>query len=614
MFRSYRTITIALILCAFALQGLLAQSGSAKFCIDAEPLCALEGFSYPNNHGRDFAEFGPNYGCMRGRPNPSWFYLQIDQGGDITLKLEQSKTPQGPADLDVDFIIYGPFTDPRLPCTDDLTAQNIIDCNWSPNAIEYANITTTKTGEYYLLMITNYSVYPGYISVTKTAGTATTNCVIVEDPEYRTDIACEGETVTMDATTTNAISYTWLEETSPGSGDFTEITGQTTSTYYSTSTKTYRAEARNMANKVIKMYEFDLQFITSPVVPSEISDYELCDNQGTNDGQGTFDLSYMDAEILNTLDPNTFEVTYYDNYDKALNHTEPLVSAYNNINPSELIYVRIDNISTTEVTCFDVGSFNLIMHKNPEPILDPEYILCINTNGSEDIASPPLLDTGLSSTDYLFEWYLDGILLNSETEGYIFPTSSGQYSVTATDRTTTCSGYASTTVLTSEPPKVTAEVNSYSFIENNVVEVTATGVGLQDYIYRMDEGAWQTDGTFDNVSLGTHIFTVNNLSGCGETSISLFVIDYPLYFTPNGDGVHDTWHITSRLGDHFQATISIFDRYGKLIKYLTPDSAGWDGTFQNIPMPTSDYWFTVAYTEPKDNSKRIFKSHFALKR
>ncbi|MFL9843255.1 T9SS type B sorting domain-containing protein, partial [Flavobacterium rhizosphaerae] len=81
------------------------------------------------------------------------------------------------------------------------------------------------------------------------------------------------------------------------------------------------------------------------------------------------------------------------------------------------------------------------------------------------------------------------------------------------------------------------------------------------------------------------------------------------YFTPNGDGYHDYWNIT---GLDASARIYIFDRYGKLLKQISPDGIGWDGTFNGQPVPSDDYWFLVEYTE--GNQSKEFRSHFAIKR
>ena len=73
---------------------------------------------------------------------------------------------------------------------------------------------------------------------------------------------------------------------------------------------------------------------------------------------------------------------------------------------------------------------------------------------------------------------------------------------------------------------------------------------------------------------------------------------------------YDTWVI--RLPSEYNGLITIYDRYGKLIKQISSYGAGWDGTFNGITLPSSDYWFKVEYTE--NNTRKEFKSHFSLKR
>ena len=88
------------------------------------------------------------------------------------------------------------------------------------------------------------------------------------------------------------------------------------------------------------------------------------------------------------------------------------------------------------------------------------------------------------------------------------------------------------------------------------------------------------------------------------------IIDYPKYFTPNGDGYNDKWNI----GGLTNTNIDIYDRYGKLIKQINTSNPGWDGTFNGQLLPATDYWFTIEYIEPNTNNTKIFKSHFSLKR
>src|SRR5690606_10647304 len=93
-------------------------------------------------------------------------------------------------------------------------------------------------------------------------------------------------------------------------------------------------------------------------------------------------------------------------------------------------------------------------------------------------------------------------------------------------------------------------------------------------------------------------------------------VDYPKYFTPNGDGYHDTWNITGFGDDNADAKIYIFDRYGKLIKQISSQGEGWDGTMNGMPMTATDYWFKAIYRETVNGVETIkeFKAHFSLKR
>jgi gliding motility-associated-like protein len=100
--------------------------------------------------------------------------------------------------------------------------------------------------------------------------------------------------------------------------------------------------------------------------------------------------------------------------------------------------------------------------------------------------------------------------------------------------------------------------------------------------------------------------------GCTYLTKEVLVIDYPKYFTPNGDGYNDTWNIIGL--NQPDAKLFIFDRYGKLLKQLsaTTASEGWNGIYNNEKLPSTDYWFTLDYTE--NGTKKQFKAHFSLKR
>ena len=85
-------------------------------------------------------------------------------------------------------------------------------------------------------------------------------------------------------------------------------------------------------------------------------------------------------------------------------------------------------------------------------------------------------------------------------------------------------------------------------------------------------------------------------------------MNYPRYFTPNGDGINDSWFIKN-INIFPKSEISIFDRYGKLLYQFSGINKGWDGKFNSVDLPSSDYWFVINIGNTK-----IIKGHFTLKR
>jgi len=258
--------------------------------------------------------------------------------------------------------------------------------------------------------------------------------------------------------------------------------------------------------------------------------------------------------------------------------------------------------------CFAVASLTLQVNPIPEFNLDESYVFCINTNGTE-VLDEPILDTELSETDFNFEWSYNGTILTTEIASSLTALQGGTYSVTVTNNETNCVNTDTTEVIESELPSLQVDVVTQAFGNTNVIEAVADGSG--SYEYSLDGGPWQDSGTFTDVSQGQHEVTARDKIGCGQVTELLFVVDYPTYFTPNGDGNHDTWNIAN-IGSN--AKIYIFDRYGKLLKQLSPTGSGWDGTFNGDNMPPSDYWFRVEYNEPLTGDRKEFKAHFTLKR
>lgn len=338
---------------------------------------------------------------------------------------------------------------------------------------------------------------------------------------------------------------------------------------------------------------FILRIKETPVANTP-PDLTACDDN--YDGIFAFDLTQNNNAILGAQNPARHAVTYYTN----LAYAEAGVNAVNNLHPAadgDIIYARLEN----DLDCYDITQFTV--HVNPLPIVPISYVipLCVN-----DL--PLIIDAYTGNPDDTYLWS------TGETTPQIelgLGEAGDGYWVTVTRtyiNAPTCEFTQPFSVIESAIADInfTATVN---FSDPNSITVDVSGIG--DYVYILDDGQPQTSNVFDNVTLGMHTVTVRDLNGCADASQEVTVFDIPKFVTPNNDGYFDRWHVV----DFTQlpgTVVSIYDRYGKLLKTLPHTSQGWDGTYNGSNMPADDYWF-VANIIQQGNAFTI-KGHFALKR
>lgn len=346
---------------------------------------------------------------------------------------------------------------------------------------------------------------------------------------------------------------------------------------------------------------FSITFIPEPVAyPVPIVERTICDEDGNNNGVTDFNLTSLSATILASQTGAEFNISYYESLEDATNENNAIT-----ISDVSTIYVRVNNSLTPD--CFDIKPISIIVNKLPEPNAK-DGIICIDSE-TGTLLNPYLITTGLSTSSHTFQWFdeLGNVISTSNNYQAILP---GEYSVIATNNATGCSSEEVFVTVNQSEPAVIAYSISEDFTPNQTVVISATGTG-GNYEYQLDDGAYQSSPTFNNVQPGIHTITVRDINGCGKTTTEAIVVYYPHYFTPNGDGVHEYWNIYD-LRDQEVSIIEIYDRYGKLMKQIKPSGQGWDGTYNGREVPSDDYWFVINYQ--KDNKNKEFRAHFSLKR
>jgi gliding motility-associated-like protein len=336
----------------------------------------------------------------------------------------------------------------------------------------------------------------------------------------------------------------------------------------------------------------------------------ICDDPATdNDGFAEFNLNDMEIQILDGQDPANFTITYYDTLENAETATSVLPTNFENTENPQVIFARVDNNNTQ---CFDITQATLLVNLLPEFTLEESYIACVNVNGTE-LLEETVMEINLPDDQYTFEW-IDPTGTLADITATHTPLMGGIYTAIATEISTGCKREVTTQVIPSSPAELDISVTTEFFAEEHIIVVNNSGSG--NYQYQLNNGPWQLDNTFNNAPAGINTITVRDLNGCGISTGQVIVIDYPRFFTPNGDGYNDTWHIQG-IGIKPMADIYIFDRYGKLLKQLDPNGPGWDGTFNGKLLPATDYWFKVnidVATSADQEIIKTFTGHFSLKR
>jgi len=310
-----------------------------------------------------------------------------------------------------------------------------------------------------------------------------------------------------------------------------------------------------------------------------------CQLDESNPGFANFDLLAATPSILNNFPPGTTS-QYFASYSDALENKRALPDSYTNTTAgSSVIYIRTDRQSG----CLGINTLQLIVPYIKDEDKEETIVLCEGTS--------QVLDAGAGYSTYTWN------TTPAQTTRKVTIDKPGTYTVTIANEFG-CETSKSYIVNQSGPAKnVEFKVKDFSGNLNSVSVIVKDGLGI--YEYSIDGINYQQSDYFDNLESGKYTFYVRDANGCSPIfSKVVYVLSYPLAFTPNGDGKNDVWMIPY-LNTRPDAIVTIFDRYGKIVSQFSGIS-GWDGTNNGKPLPATDYWFTISLEDS------TVKGHFAL--
>jgi len=577
----------------------------AMDCADAIPICN----NTPTNggtqgYGIDDFNGAFNSGCLEQtlsgaiESNSAWYRFRTGASGELGFNIGFDTSE------DWDFALYqsndcNNLGDPvRCNFFDNQDQEAFMgvgeDPTGSTTTVLYEDWLQVSAGQDYYLLINNFSNTNSGFSIQFTGHIFVTNpfdaldCSIINNLLGPPQAACDNQNVVLDATSPGALSYNWYSDT--GSG-FLLISGETNPTLTVTASAMYRVQVVTATGNIIS--DVQVAFSLAPTTNS-MNDETICSETGA------YDLSQKDPEALGSQDPADVLVSYHMSNADAQAGQNPLPTQYPVFAGMENIYVR--TTSSTNPNCFDASeSFQLTVVETPVLSFPTEVFICENSTGE-------IIGETSPNSQYTYSWD------TGQNSPSLTVSQAGIYTLTVTNTQLglNCVNTAAITVVVGETP-VIDDVIIDDLQNDNTVEVIAGLSG--DFEYQLDSGPFQISNIFTNVAPGAHTVTINDRNGCGSVSDNITVVGFPKFFTPNGDGSNDHWHIMG-VSSLEEPIVHVFDRYGKLIKQLDANSTGWDGTFNGKELPSTDYWFQLTYVDTQGQrvEAKYISNHFALRR
>mgnify|MGYP003664892939 FL=1 len=378
-------------------------------------------------------------------------------------------------------------------------------------------------------------------------------------------------TATPDFSIFSTHAYQWQQSTDQQV--WTDIANETTSTLSTpaiTTTSYFRVKIaedpinvnKDLCNVVSDV--FDIIVLPIPNTPLSSGDITICEGE---------------VGILSASTESSYTVNWFD----APTDGNLLLEANNNFETS-IAGTYYAAANSPEIECASLSRTAITLTVNLPPSVEDESLeFCEDTT--------MILTADLNNVSY--EWST-GATTKEITVG-----EPGTYTVLLTD-VNGCSATKTIELEQIDIPRIDTIISDGPSI---IVSTSNDG----DFEFSLDGFNFQTSSIFEAVEGGLYTIYVQDTSDCGVVTQSFFHLVIPKFFTPNGDSVNDVYE-PEGLEVFNNVEFSIFNRYGKLLKFGNSNSSSWDGSFQGNQMPEDDYWFVIK----ADTTQ--FKGHFSLKR
>ncbi len=472
-----------------------------------------------------------------------------------TVQLDLVNLPQASVTSQKSFYCQGE----AASLSANLEADSSYTINWYRNGIlqtafkDKPAITTADPGNYVVKINSNIADCEKTSAVYKLAFVTTPTFTF----NYPNQLQyCAGTALTLQVSGSASYQYRWYKD-----GVLNNVTAQSMPV---TEAGKYYVEVSSCAGSWVPSKEVQVTFVQVPV-PVIVADkpaYCIGDNAR---------LSVKDI-----VDPG-YVINWYKD-DALLSGNTNKTFIITNV-PGNYTAVLANNVPNTDGTTCSQTSAIQVLEFNPPP-----------TISIEKIVSTTLCE---GQTVRLAAHYSGGSVLWStgEVADQINVTAPGNYTLTITS-TAGCQLTASMDVAFLPNPVLAVNDASICTYKNEAVTLTAPP-GFLQYEWNGTPGTQ----TYLVTRPQTVSLRVTDANGCQATQ-QIKVADkcpnvyIPNTFTPNNDGINDTWVIEG-LDDDPTADVKVFTRYGSLLFEDKGHNTTWNGEYNGKKLPAGVYYYIV---------------------
>jgi gliding motility-associated-like protein len=164
-----------------------------------------------------------------------------------------------------------------------------------------------------------------------------------------------------------------------------------------------------------------------------------------------------------------------------------------------------------------------------------------------------------------------------------------------------------TVTVTTNP--VIASIDSVGYRDVDIV--MDLSFGTPAFRYSIDGGEWTENTHLTGLKYTAHTILVEDANGC--SLLDTFVVkdpalEFPNWFSPNADGEFENWTVPGIQETYPEAEFTIYDRWGKKLVEFKGSDDGWDGSYNGVAMPSTDYWYECVVRE----IDKVYTGHFTL--